>query len=177
MTRKVILFIGTSIDGYIADSTRGIDWLNTATEFKEEDTSYETFYQGVDTVILGRTTYDQVVNELAPGNYPYSDATSYVITSRETEDVEGVHFTSQSVVELVTELKAEEGQNIWIVGGSSVVTPLVEANLIDEYQLSVLPILLGQGIPLFQQSPVSLTLKTGDVRVRNGIVATTYYKK
>lgn len=177
MTRKVILFIATSIDGYIADQDGGVGWLETATEMVEEDNSYEIFYQEVDTVILGRTTYDQVVNELSPGNYPYSDATSYVLTSRETADVDRVHFTSQSVVDLVKTLKAEVGGNIWIVGGSTVVMPLVEENLIDEYQLSTMPVILGQGISLFQKIPESVSLRTGNVRLKNGIVATTYYKK
>lgn len=177
MTRKVILYIATSIDGYIADQTGGIEWLNTATEIVEEDNGYEIFYDGVDTVVLGRTTYDQVVNELAPGNYPYDDADSYVLTSRESQELERVHFTNEAVVDLVNRLKKLPGNNIWIVGGSSVVMPLVKENLIDEYQLSTLPIILGQGIRLFQELPQPVSLKTGDVRLKNGIVTTTYYKK
>ncbi|MBP1044496.1 dihydrofolate reductase [Vagococcus sp. BWB3-3] len=177
MTRKVILFIATSIDGYIADKSGGVGWLDSATEIIEEDHSYEAFYEKVDTVILGRTTYDQVVNELAPGNYPYEDVTSYVITSRGTEDLAKVHFTNESVVNLVRELKASNGGTIWIVGGSSVVMPLVNENLIDEYQLSTMPILLGQGISLFQEMPKSLRLQTGEVHLKNGIVTTTYFKQ
>lgn len=177
MTRKVILFIATSIDGYIADQDGGVGWLDTATEFVEEDQSYEAFYAGVDTVILGRTTYDQVVNELSPDDYPYKDVTSYVLTSRETKDLTNIHFTNEPVVDLVKRLRSEAGGDIWIVGGSSVVMPLVKENLIDEYQLSTMPIILGQGISLFQEMADSLILKTGDVRLKNGIVATTYYKK
>ena len=177
MTRKVILYIAVSMDGFIADQAGKIDWLETTTEFIEEDNSYAEFYARIDTVILGRTTYDQVVNELAPGNYPYKDATSYVLTSRLEENQENVIFTQADLASLVRELKSQPGKDIWLVGGSSVVMPLLKANLIDEYQLSTLPILLGEGIRLFTEFQPAIVLETVKSSLRNGIVATTYRKK
>lgn len=76
--RKVVLYIATSLDGYIADKEGKVDWL--VPTGVEEDTSYEDFYAQVDTVIMGRTTYDQVVTELSPTHYPYEDVTSYIMT-------------------------------------------------------------------------------------------------
>lgn len=177
MSRKVILYIATSLDGFIADPAGKIDWLETNTSDEEADTSYEDFYEMIDTVILGRTTYDQVVNELAPDNYPYENATSYVLTSRPTENQEKLIFTQEDVVTLVADLKEKTGKDIWIVGGSSVVMPLVKANLIDEYQLSTLPILLGKGIKLFTEFDSRVPLETVSSRLKNGIVTTTYRKK
>lgn len=177
MTRKIILYIATSIDGFIADSKGGIDWLGAGGEATEVDTSYEDFYGSVDTVVMGRTTYDQVVNELAPGNYPYADVDSYVLTSRPTENSEKIVFTSKEVTQLVEELKMEEGGNIWIVGGSSVVMPLMKENLIDEYQLAIVPIILGEGIRLFQEFSPSLQVTTTEVSTVNGLVYTKYVKR
>ena len=176
MPRKVILYIAVSLDGFIADQAGKIDWLETTTEFMEEDNRYAQFYATIDTVILGRTTYDQVVNELAPGNYPYQDATSYVLTSRPGENLENVIFTQEDLSLLVKKLKSQPGKEIWLVGGSSVVMPLLKANLIDEYQISTLPIILGKGIRLFTDFEPSLVLETVTSSLKNGIVTTTYRK-
>lgn len=176
MSRKVVLYIATSLDGYIADSEGKIDWLETVPTYTEADNSYADFYQNVDTVILGRSTYDQVVNELAPDAYPYADADSYILTSRQTENSEKVFFTEENVVSLVTSLKKEAGKDIWIVGGKSVVMPLVEKDLIDEYQISTLPVLLGKGIPLFTEFNQRIVLEPLFSTLKNGIVSTTYRK-
>lgn len=178
MSRKVILFIATSIDGYIADKQGGVDWLPTdTTSNSEEDNTYETFYQAVDTVIMGRTTYDQVVNELSPEHYPYEGKASYVLTSRPGDGKEDIHFTSEPVVALVERLKNEQGGNIWIVGGSSVVKPLVEKNLIDEYQIAIAPIILGKGIPLFQTMNQSVALKLKKTQAINQFSYLTFTAK
>lgn len=133
--RKVKLYIATSVDGYIAKEDGGIEWLEDV-EMIEADTSYEQFYDSVDTLIMGRTTYDQVTTELSPEVYPYEDVTSYIMTSREADERKNCHFVAGSVIELVKKLKAEAGSTIWIVGGNGVIQPLVEANLIDEYQIT-----------------------------------------
>lgn len=174
--RKVILYIATSVDGYIAKEDGGIDWLEDV-ETTEEDHSYEQFYAGVDTVIMGRTTYDQVTTELSPEVYPYEDVTSYIMTSREADARKNCHFVAGSVIELVKKLKEEEGENIWIVGGNGVIQPLVEANLIDEYQITLIPIILGKGIPLFNEMEESLKLKAISSHCKNGMVTTIYKRK
>lgn len=177
MSRKVVLYIATSIDGYIADEQGGIDWLHSQTEMSEPDNHYEDFFNRVDTVVLGRKTYDQIVNELAPGNYPYTSATSYILTHHVQPNTETLIFTDQPVVELVSQLKNKPGNDIWIVGGSSVVMPLVEANLIDEYQIALIPLILGKGIALFNQFEQPIALNTELVDSKNGIVYLKYSKK
>ncbi|MFC0233659.1 dihydrofolate reductase family protein [Vagococcus entomophilus] len=148
--RKVIVYIAVSLDGYIAKEDGSIDWLDP--EIVEEDTTYEDFYRDIDTVILGRTTYDQIVTELSPGQYPYEKCESFVLTSRDNiSQEEHIHFVHQPVTKLVKQLKAKKGKNIWIVGGNSLIDPLVSENLIDEYILAVVPIIIGKGIPLFHQ--------------------------
>ncbi len=160
MSRKVILYIAISLDGYIANLDGSIDWLNTDNTDIEEDKSYRALYERIDTVILGRKTYDQIVNELAVDHYPYEDHMSYIITSRPEENQDKRIFTDEPVCDLVRDLLTMEGKDIWVVGGSQTIAPLIDENMIDEYQITILPILLGEGIPLFRQfrAPVHLFL-------------------
>lgn len=164
------------MDGYIAKEDGRIDWLEDV-EMTEADNSYEQFYGGVDTVIMGRTTYDQVTTELSPEVYPYEDVTSYIMTSREADKRENCHFVTGSVIELVKKLKEEEGEDIWIVGGNGLIQPLVEANLIDEYQITLIPIILGKGIPLFNEMEEPLKLKAVSSHCKNGMMTTIYKRK
>lgn len=175
--RKIILYIATSLDGFIADTKGDINWLSENNTDLVSDTSYEDFYQSVDTVIMGRTTYDQVTQTLSPDDYPYADSKSYVITSRRGDNKENVTFTDQSVVELVKELKETNGKDIFIIGGASIVKPLVEENLIDEYQLAIIPTILGSGIPLFSSLEQPLKLTATNVQLVNNIVYHTYQKQ
>lgn len=175
MSREIILYIATSLDGYIAESDGSIDFLNNV-EVIEEDTSYQDLLDKIDTVIMGRTTYDQVTTVLAPDNYPYEEQMSYIITSRPEANTEKIIFTSENPVELVRKLKKEAGKSIWIVGGGSIISPLVEADLIDTYIIATIPTLLGQGIPLFPEFVGPVELKVKEVYVKNGMVYTTYSK-
>ena len=176
MTRKIILYIATSLDGFIADTNGGINWLYENSIQTENDTSYEDFYTHVDTVIMGRTTYDQVTTELSPNEYPYASSESYVLTSRNTEKLENITFTDSSIIDIVSNLKTKEGKDVFIVGGASIIKPLIEANLIDEYKLAIIPTLLGEGIPLFSDIQGNIQLKATEAKVVNNIVYHTYEK-
>ncbi len=175
-TRKVILYIATSIDGFIADSNGEIAWLDTGVKNEEVDTSYDHFYQQVDTVILGRTTFDQVTTELSPNYYPYADSITYCLTSQKRENTDKIIFTDQSIVDLVKQLKKSNGRDIFIVGGASIIQPLVERNLIDEYILATIPIILGKGIPLFHPIKNPVALKPISTQLLNHIIYRTYQK-
>ncbi|MCB5954690.1 dihydrofolate reductase family protein [Enterococcus sp. CWB-B31] len=174
--RKVILYIATSLDGYIAETDGSIDFLTVETDAPEEDNSYEELLERIDTVVLGRTTYDQVVNELSPEQYPYEDKTSYIITHHEKPENADLIFTAEQPDKLVERLKKEEGKDIWIVGGGQVITPLINCNLIDEYIVTTIPVILGQGIPLFQSIKQSVVLKSVDSYCKNGMITSTYSK-
>lgn len=177
MSREVILYIAASVDGYIAEPDGSIDFLGGGSELLEEDTSYQELMEKIDTVVMGRTTYDQVVNELSPNQYPYEEQTSYIITSHPNENTEKLIFTSQEPVELIKEMKEQQGEAIWIVGGASIIAPLVEANLIDTYILTTIPTILGKGIRLFNHFDGPVNLAVEQVYVKNNMVYTTYSTK
>lgn len=174
MSRKVVLYIATSVDGYIADEYGNIDWIERHVETLEEDHHYEAFFTSIDTVILGRKTYDQIVNELSPNAYPYKGTKSYVLTSKKEENQAEIAFVNEDVVALVSTLKKEKGKDIWIVGGSQVAMSLIRENMIDEYQIAIIPVILGKGIPLFTSLNNEIGLKTKSVYAKNGIIYTKY---
>lgn len=174
MSREIILYIAASVDGYIAEADGSIDFLGGGIELVEEDTSYQELMEKIDTVVMGRTTYDQVVNDLSPEQYPYEEQISYIITSHPEENTKKLIFTNQDPVALVQELKKQEGKAVWIVGGASIIAPLVEAKLIDTYILTTIPKILGKGIPLFNEFNGYVELKVEQVYVKNDMVYTTY---
>ncbi|MFD2308232.1 dihydrofolate reductase family protein [Enterococcus termitis] len=176
MSREIILYIAVSLDGFIAELDGSIDFLGGGEELLEDETSYQELMEKIDTVVMGRTTYDQVINELLPDQYPYEDKQSYIITSHVETDSENLIFTSQNPVELIRGLKEEKGEAIWIVGGGSIIAPLVEANLIDTYIITTIPTILGKGIPLFNELEGPVKLTVADVYVKNNMVYTTYSK-
>ena len=140
--KKVILYIASSLDGFIARDNGDINWL------PESDTSgYDEFYKTINTVIMGKTTYEQV---LTFGEYPYKDKKSYVFTRNNSISAksENVEFVSNADV-FVKDMHAKMKGNVWLVGGGQIISYFVNRGLVDEMILSIIPIVLGRGIPLF----------------------------
>ena len=146
--RRVVLYLAMSLDGFVADQNGKVEWL---TPFEGEDT-YTDFERTVDTIVMGRRTYAQIVTELSPNQWVYPNQTSYVITHEVCTGTEAVRFVDQDPVTLVDTLKKQEGKDIWINGGPTIIQPLIQANLIDQYRLTIVPVLLGAGTRLFQSA-------------------------
>jgi dihydrofolate reductase len=144
--RKVILYIAMSIDGFIARNDGDIDWLSTV-EQTGEDYGYGEFIKTIDTVILGRKTYDKVLT-FGIG-FPHADKECYVITRSELPSKEKITFYNKDLKQLIVGLKKKKGGNIFVDGGAEIVNELMKQYLIDEYIISIIPILLGSGIRLF----------------------------
>ena len=144
--RKLILYIATSLDGYIAKPNDDLSFLNRV-QREGEDYGYANFIATVDTVMLGRRTYDWVMSQVA--EFPHADKESYVITRTPRPPEGNVQFYSGDVKQLVKELKRQTGKHIFCDGGAELVNELLQHKLIDEFIISVIPILLGSGIRLF----------------------------
>lgn len=175
--RKVVLFIAMSLDGYLADAQGKVDWLGGQSAEEEDGDSYSVFVQDVDTVIMGWNTYHQIVTELSPEEWVYQDLTSYVITHRKLDSSSQILFTGKEPCALVKELRKEEGKKIWICGGAEIVHQLMESDLIDEYDISVIPTILGSGIRLFGATPEEIKLKLVSAQACNGIVELIYTRR
>jgi dihydrofolate reductase len=138
----VVLYVATSLDGFIARSDGAVDWLFTDGEY-----GYSAFYESVDALVMGSRTYEQV---LTFGPWPYPGKPTYVFTRRALKTGrEDVVFVSGEPADVLDHLAGRGLDRIWLVGGAGLVASFRDAGLIDEYILSIHPILLGDGIPLF----------------------------
>ncbi|MDM5317098.1 dihydrofolate reductase family protein [Fictibacillus sp. b24] len=170
--RNVILYIAASVDGFIAKENEDIDWLSMV-ERPGEDYGYETFIESVDTIIMGRKTYDKVLSFGI--EFPHKDKKCYVISRTKTGHDDNVEFYGGDLKELIQKLKSREGKNIFIDGGAEVVRELKSLNVIDEYVISFIPIMLGKGIRLFKETEAESKLELVESRAfESGLVQVTY---
>lgn len=147
--RKISLFIATSLDGYIAKPDNDLSFLRLI-EKEGEDYGYAEFTNTIDTLIVGRRTYDYVLEEIGPSHYDNGQRDVYVITRTERPQVGRTIFYTGDITELVKRLKSEKGKNIYCDGGAEIINELLKHDLIDEFIISVIPVLLGDGIKLFK---------------------------
>jgi len=173
--RQVILYIAISLDGYIARENGDLDWLSLV-ESPGEDYGYEAHLKTIDTVIMGRKTYEKVLSFGIP--FPHKDRKCYVISNSKTGSDENVEFYNQPIEKLIAELKAQEGKNIFIDGGAQLVNDMIKKDLIDLYTVSVIPTLLGQGISLWQGKYSQLNLSLlSSTSFPSGLVQLCYERK
>ena len=147
--RRVILYIAASLDGYIAGENGGVDWLDREAAPDEAGNGYEAFLREIDTIVMGYNTYRQVTEELSPGKWVYAGKKTCVLTHRGIANLPEIQFVCQPAERLIETLQQEDGKGIWICGGAKIIHPLLQQNLIDEFRITIIPILLGRGIPLF----------------------------
>ena len=159
--RKVILYIAMSLDGYIAKPNDDLSFLSIVQK-EGEDYGFNDFMESVDVVILGRKTYDWVMTQVPV--FPHSDKETYVITRNIRSDENAVQFYTGDLPELIHRLKGEKGKDIFLDGGAEIVTEFHKLGLIDEFIISVIPILLGDGIRLFGKVDFEQQLKLVDVK-------------
>lgn len=154
--RKLILYIAMSLDGYIAKPGDDLSFLSVV-EKEGEDYGYADFVSTIDTVIMGRKTYDWVMKQVP--EFPHADKTTYIITKTPKLCIGNIHFYSGVLTELISKLKSESGKNIFCDGGAEVVNELLKNDLLDELIISVIPILVGNGIRLFKDNRPEQELK------------------
>ena len=147
--RKTSLFIAMSLDGYIAKPNDDLSFLKLV-EKEGEDYGYAEFTEQIDTIIIGRRTYDYVINEIGPSHYDNGKRDVYVITRTERPQVGRTSFYTGNIADLVEQLKSEKGKNIYCDGGAEIINELLKHDLIDEFVISVIPVLLGNGTRLFK---------------------------
>lgn len=147
MSRKLVLYIAASLDGYIAKPNDDLSFLSIV-EQAGQDYGYAEFIQSVNAVIVGRKTYDKV---LSMGyDFPHADKDAYIITRTPRPDIGSVKFYTGDLKTIIERLKTEQGKNIFCDGGAEIVNELLLYDLFDELIISVIPIMIGDGIRLFK---------------------------
>jgi len=171
--RKVILYIAMSLDGYIAKPNDDLSFLSVVQQ-EGEDYGYADFIKSVDTVILGRKTYDWILTQVP--EFPHADKDSYIITRTPQPAKGNISFYTGDLKELVLRLKSEQGKNIFIDGGAEIVNELLKQKLIDEFIISIIPILIGNGTKLFKDGRPEQTLKFVDAKKFDTGLLQVHYK-
>lgn len=142
-----VFFYGcATMDGYLADNSHNLDWLYQTGDI--EETSYDDFYKKMDITIMGKRTF-QVIESMDHIEGVYPTTQNYVFTHDESLSVKGFTPVNGDVVEFVKQIG--KNKNIWIVGGNTVLAPLLDYDLVDHMIIQIAPVLLGKGIPLFTQ--------------------------
>lgn len=177
MTRNIVLYIAMSLDGFIARNNGEVDWLSGSSGDPNVDTGFDEFYSSVDTVVMGRTTYEQVINELSPDAWVYEGKKCYVATTRNYESDSQVEFISEDITGFIKGLKSQEGKDIWLVGGGKLINQFIKENLVDKYIITIIPTILGGGIQLFLEDNPEIKLKLIETKVVDGMVELTYVRR
>ncbi len=170
--RKTILFIACSVDGYIASVDEDLGFLSRV-EKQGEDYGYSDFISQIDCVILGKRTYDKVMSMTSV--FPHAGKETYIVTRSPKKPIGNTVFYDGNLKSLIESLRTKEGKNIFIDGGSKVIKMLLDDDLIDEMIISYIPVLLGEGIPLFAPIHKEKALESLSVKAfESGLIQVHY---
>lgn len=175
---RIQCYIATSIDGYIARKDHSIDWLESISVPEGSDLGYGEFYNKIDTVIMGRKTYDEVMGFGVP--WPYEDAKCYIATSDLNYQTQtpNTHLVAEIDEKWIEKIKADSQQNIWLIGGGSLVSHFMKLDALDDLVITIIPIVLGDGVSLFPNNPPETPFDLTKVDdFGNGAVMLSYSKK
>jgi len=168
---RVSVFMGISLDGFIARENNALDFLSIVDTNPPEDTGYKAFFASVEVLIMGRRTYDVVIDF---PSWPYGDKRLIVLTSRPIQPQHGETFYNGSLAALLDQLGTEGIQHVYLDGGETVRQGLI-AGVVDELTLSWVPIIIGSGIPLFDDTLPDTQLQLVSSRAfPSGLLQTVY---
>ena len=170
--RKIIVYIATSADGYIARPDGNVDWLNRP--MPKGGYGMSAFARSIDTILWGRKTYDFAAKMGGVG--PYGKVKHYAFSRQPPSDpLPGVEFVSESIPEFVGKLQAMRGKNIWMMGGAGIIASFLDAGAIDEFSIHIIPVMIGEGIPLVAPRHRNIPLELISARsFPDGVVQLNY---
>ena len=171
----VVYYVAASLDGYIATSDGGVDWLKPY-ENGDDDYGFAELYASIDALLMGSHTYEFALKQ---GSWPTKDKPTWVFTGRDLPILDpSITLTSQQPVEIVELLGSQGMKRAWLTGGGKLATSFRKHGLISQYTISVIPVVLGGGIPLFADAREQDSLELLDVKeYPNGIVQLDYKPK
>jgi dihydrofolate reductase len=175
--RKIIVSIATSADGFIARKDGGIDWL----ERPQPKGNYGlgAFWKSIDTILWGRKTYELILKFEKEGKSTpdmFAGVKNYAFSRRPPRKViPGFQFVKEPINEFAARLRAEKGKDIWMMGGGGLIASFLDAGEIDEFIISVIPVFIGEGIPLIAPRHRTVLLKVLSIKkFPDGVVRLHY---
>jgi dihydrofolate reductase len=183
MSARTVYYAAMSLDGYIAESDDTLEWLMKfpgvapAPAVATVEGGYDEFYEDVGALVMGSVTYEFVLEHAT--TWAYAGKPTWVLSTRELTVFEGaddLRFTSAAVTELYDEMVAAAGdRKLWVVGGGNVASQFADAGLIDEVWVTVVPVVLGSGKPLFDRRVPGPPMRPTEVLPRaSGMVELRY---
>lgn len=174
MGRKIVLNLAMSLDGYIAKENGEYDWIKGQGDNSldtDDKWRYEEFLNDVDVVLMGRDCYDLGFHK------DFEGKKIFVATSKKPENYDNIHFINGDIVSIILEELKKDGKNIFLFGGGVTLTQFISRNIIDEYIIGIIPVILGKGRRLFvQESDILIKLKLIKYLVDDGILILRYGK-
>jgi len=176
--RKIIVSVAMSADGFIARPDGAVDWLDRPTP--KGNYGLGTFYKSIDTILWGRKTYEMALSFQEKGIAGSAFDTSvknYVFTSTLLSSTapNGVEFVNEPIKAFAARLRAKKGKDIWMMGGAGITASFLDEGEIDEFILSVIPTLIGEGIPLIAPRHRTVPLKLiSSTKFTDGVVNLHY---
>ena len=170
--RKIVVYIATSADGYIARSDGNVDWLNRPRT--AGDYGMGEFLKSIDTVLFGRTTFDFAIKMGARWG---RKTKNYVFTHSPpaTSPHPQVEFVNEPVKDFARRLRASPGKDIWMMGGAGIIGSFLDAGELDEFMIHVIPVFIGEGIPLIQPRHREVQLRLlSTTKYDDGVVCLHY---
>jgi len=177
MEKKNKVFIATSLDGYIADKNGELDWLHSVPNPDHIDMGYEAFTSNIDAILMGRTTFETVCG--FDEGWPYQKPVfvlSNTMTDIPKEFEDKAHLVKGQLKEVIHSIN-NKGYNRLYIDGGSTIRSFLNADMIDEMIITIIPILLGGGSPLFSESLKRLEFKCTDTKIFLGEVVQNHYKR
>jgi dihydrofolate reductase len=168
--RKVILGLAVSLDGFIEGPNGEYDWC-----FNDQDYGLSDLFKRVDTIFIGRKTYEMTLSMDDTGSNDFPKLKEYIFSTTLDKVKDGAILIKNNVKIEVENIKKEEGKDIWLFGGAGLTTTLLNLGLVDELSLAVHPVLLGQGSPLFNNLKERINLILVNTKTYStGLVSLTY---
>ena len=177
MSKKNSVFIATSLDGYIADKNGGIDWLYSIPNPNNDDMGYVEFNNGIDALVMGRTTFETVLG--FDVEWPY-DKPVFVLSNKLKEIPEshkGKAFSVKGTLTVILDHIHEKGFYKLYIDGGTTIRSFLKEDLIDEMVLTTIPILLGGGSSLFSELPNELKFELIGTKTYLNQITQNYYKR
>ena len=171
---RIVGYIATSLDGFIATTDENLDWLMQQPDLNLGEHDYRKFIARIRTVVMGRTTYDWIARY--PGAWEYEGKRVIVVTSKPIDNPKGSLETRADVDALVTELRALDDGDVWMLGGGRLQMAFMERGALDEIEIYVISEIIGGGIPLFPATGLKASPKLISAQALHPSCARLHYR-
>lgn len=175
---KLTIHMVSSLDGIIAKKDNSVSWFETSSHYEKgvDGEDPKEFLKSIDCYVMGSKTYEFALDLSKDYGWAYGDKPTIVLTNRKLQtDRQNIEFYSGDLIKIVNERLKPKFKNVWIVGGSALTRDMIRLKLADEIRISILPIILGDGLPFFDQTGLELPLQLTDSKAyKNGMVELCY---